>query len=195
MRPRVAGFLVVLTVLAASACTIVDPGGRFRSALATQPGVVDSREAAQLISAYRRQNGLGGVSVDPTLTRIAAEHSRRMAAANKMAHVLPGQGSFRAKLSSGGYFGGTAAENVAAGQKTLADVLEAWRRSPGHNRNLLMAGVTQIGIAVAVAPESRYKTFWTLILGSPRPAGAVVVMPGPGSLGVRTAVGASVEIN
>jgi uncharacterized protein YkwD len=118
-----------------------------------------------------------------------------MAAANKMAHILPGQGSFREKLRSGGYTAGTAAENVAAGQNTLADVLAAWRRSPGHNRNLLMAGVTSMGIAVAVAPESRYKTFWTLVLASPRPDGTIAVMPGPGPFLVPTATGASLEIN
>jgi uncharacterized protein YkwD len=194
MRPRVAGFLVVLIAVAVSACTGMDPGGRFRSALATQPGVVDAREAAALISAYRRQHGLGGVTVDPTLTRIAADHSRRMAAANRMAHVLPGQGSFQQKLKSGGFNGGAAGENVAAGQKSLADVLAAWQRSPGHNRNLLLRGATSIGIAVAVAPESRYKTFWTLILAAPRPPPPVARMPGPGPF-VQTAVGAAVEIN
>jgi hypothetical protein len=131
MRPRVARFLAVLAVAAVSACSIVDPGGMFRSSLSTQPGVVDTREAASLISAYRRQHGLGGVTVDPTLT--------------------------------------------------------------GHNRNLLLREATEIGIAVAVAPESRYKTFWTLILAAPQGGGAVAAMPGPGPL--LTAVGASADLN
>ncbi|MEX0697948.1 MAG: CAP domain-containing protein [Dongiaceae bacterium] len=195
MRPRVAGFLVILAAAALSACTGMDPGGLFRSSLSTQPGVVDSREAASLISAYRRQQGLGGVTVNPTLTRIAADHSRRMAAANRMAHVLPGQGSFRQKLNSGGYYGSTAGENVAAGQDSLAEVLAAWRRSPGHNRNLLLGGATEIGIAVAVAPESRYKTFWTLILGSPRQVGAIAVMPGSGPFVPAAVGGVSLEAN
>lgn len=172
MRRGISVFVAVLLGFAVSACTGIDPG-MFRSSQSAQPGTVDSREAASLISAYRRQHGLGGVSVDPTLTRIAANHSRRMAEANKMAHVLPGQGSFTQKLRSGGYNPGTAAENVAAGQKTLDDVLAAWKRSPGHNRNLLMSGITSIGIAVAVSPDSRYKTFWTLILATPRAAGVV----------------------
>ncbi len=177
MRLKILALLAALGV-AVSGCTGIDPG-LFKSPLATKPGVVDSREAASLISQYRRKNGLGGVSVDPTLTRIAAVHSKRMAAANKMAHVLPGEGSFRQRLSTGGFTGGTAAENVAAGQKDLATVLESWRRSPGHNRNLLMPGVTHMGIAVAVAPESRYKNFWTLVLGSPGGA-AVVTLPDAG---------------
>jgi uncharacterized protein YkwD len=180
MGRGVSVLVAVLLGFAVPACTGIDPG-MFRSGQAAKPGTVDSREAASLISAYRRQHGLGGVSVDPALTRIAANHSRRMAEANKMAHVLPGQGSFTQKLRSGGYNPGTAAENVAAGQKTLDDVLAAWKRSPGHNRNLLMSGVTSIGVAVAVSPDSRYKTFWTLILATPRHEG-VAQMPNAGPI-------------
>lgn len=190
MHLRLLAFLAAISV-ALAGCTGIDPGGMFKSPLATKPGVVDSREAASLISQYRRQHGLGGVSVDPALTRIAATHSQRMAAANKMAHVLPGEGSFRQRLSAGGFHGGTAAENVAAGQKNLATVLDSWRRSPGHNKNLLLPGVTHIGIAVAVAPESRYKNFWTLVLGSPGEprvvslpdAGPAVIAVGGGIVG------------
>lgn len=163
-----------------SACSLSDSTGSvFQSKLATQPGTVNAAEAASMISAYRRSQGLGPVTVDPTLTRIAAVHSERMAAANKMTHVLPGEGSFRARLDAGGFTGGSASENVAAGQDNLSEVLQAWRKSPGHNRNLLMADATHIGIAVSVAPDSRYKTFWTLVLGAPRQE-AIAVMPGPG---------------
>ena len=179
MRLRTMVFLAAIGAAVLSGCTGMDPGGLFKSPLATKPGVVDSREAASLISQYRRQHGQGGVSVDPALTRIAAVHSKRMATANKMAHVLPGEGSFRQRLSAGGFNGGAAAENVAAGQKNLTSVLESWRRSPGHNKNLLMPGVTHIGIAVAVAPDSRYKNFWTLVLGSPGEA-RVVTLPNAG---------------
>lgn len=194
MHRGILGFPTLVLCFALSACTLgLDTGSIFSSKLATQPGVVNAGEAASLISTYRRSRGLGGVSVDPTLMRVAATHSERMAASNKMAHVLPGEGSFRQRLTAGGFDGGAAAENVAAGQKTLGDVLEAWRRSPGHNRNLLMTGVTHIGIAVAVAPESRYKTFWTLVLGAPRPE-VIEVMPGPGPF-VSVGGGAGAEVD
>jgi uncharacterized protein YkwD len=194
MHRGILRFCALLSCLALAACTLgLDRGSVFSTRLATQPGTVNASEAASLISAYRRGRGLGGVTVDPTLTRIAAVHSERMAASNKMAHVLPGEGSFRQRLTAGGFNGGAAAENVAAGQDSLSEVLEAWRRSPGHNRNLLMTGVTHIGIAVAVAPESRYKTFWTLVLGAPRPV-ATVAIPGPGPY-VAVGGGAGAEVN
>ncbi|MEJ0098061.1 MAG: AMP-binding protein [Bauldia sp.] len=67
-----------------------------------------------------------------------------------------------------------AAENVGAGQPTLAAILEAWRKSPGHNANLLLPDVSKIGIALALAQGGRYKYYWSLVLGEryvPPPAG------------------------
>jgi uncharacterized protein YkwD len=181
---RVATALVALTVVAACS-TGADSGSLFRSPLSTQAGTVDAGEAAALISAYRKSRGLPPVTVDPTLTRIAAAHARRMASADKMAHVLPGEGSFQQRLAAGGFQASMAAENVAAGQKSLGDVLESWRKSPGHNANLLLPNVSKIGIALSIAPDSRYKTYWSLVLGEwfvPGPGGGIASAPGAGPL-------------
>jgi uncharacterized protein YkwD len=183
MRAKVLILIVLLAVAPLTACTSAaeSVGSIFKSALATKQGSVDAAEAAALISQYRRSRGLSGVTVDPTLTRIAAVHAQRMAAADKMAHVLPGEGSFQQRLKAGGFTAAMAAENVAAGQDSLAEVLEAWRKSPGHNANLLLPNVSKIGIALSVAEGSKYKTYWALVLGEwyvPRPG---VTMIGPGA--------------
>jgi uncharacterized protein YkwD len=127
--------------------------------------VADGEEAAAYISQYRASRGLPGVTVDPTLTQIAVLHARRMAAANRLAHVLPGQGSFAQRLSAGGFAARLAVENIAGGPRSVAEALALWRRSPPHDRNLLTAGVSKLGIGVATARNTRYKTYWTLILG------------------------------
>jgi uncharacterized protein YkwD len=187
-----------LAVLALAACSTSGAGpSPFQTALATAPGTVDSGEAAALISRYRASKGLGPVTVDPTLTAIAAEHARRMATANTMTHQLPGEPAFQRRLTDAGFIPQTAGENVAAGQKDLATVLEAWRKSPGHNANLLLPGATKIGIAVSVAPGSKYKEFWSLEIGEryvPPPGGAM--MGGPmGTMVFPSPTGATVEIN
>jgi uncharacterized protein YkwD len=196
MRPLL--LVSSLAVLALAACSTSGAGpSPFQTALATVPGTVDSGEAAALISRYRASKGLGPVTVDPTLTAIAAEHARRMAAANTMTHQLPGEPAFQRRLTDAGFIPQTAGENVAAGQKDLATVLEAWRKSPGHNANLLLPGATKIGIAVSVAPGSKYKEFWSLEIGEryvPPPGGAM--MGGPmGTMVFPSPTGATVEIN
>jgi uncharacterized protein YkwD len=158
---------VLMLAFGLASCASGGTGSLFQTPLATKPGVVNSAEAATLISQYRRSRGLSAVTVNATLTRIAADHARRMAATNRVDHVLPGEGSFDRRLLSGGYSFSVAAENIGAGQKSLAAALEAWKKSPHHNDNLLNPGVREIGIALVVAPDSKFKTYWSLVLAAP----------------------------
>ena len=176
MRPArfAVALLVSLAPLAACSTSSGTTGAVFQTALASKPGTVDASEAAKLISDYRASKGLPPVTVDATLMQIARLHSDRMAAADTMSHVLPGEGSFHDRLVAGNYDAGMAAENVAAGQPTLAEVLDAWRKSPSHDANMLEPHVIEIGIALSVADGGRYKYFWTLVLGQRRPSGAAL---------------------
>jgi uncharacterized protein YkwD len=131
----------------------------------TGPATVNSAEAAAKITEYRRSRGLPAVTVDARLTAIAASQVQAMARARQMSHSLGG--SFPSRLSRGGYDALIAAENLAAGPRNLDEVIASWRASKGHNANLLKAGVTQIGIAVAYAPNNKYGNYWALVLGTP----------------------------
>lgn len=136
-------------------------------AATSAPATVDPGSAAALISSYRKGRGLPAVSLDPKLMAIAASHARAMANANKMAHVLPGEGSFPKRLSAGGYDAAVAVENIAAGPKTLDQVFAAWKKSSGHNANMLKPGVTAMGIAVAHTANGRFNDYWALVLAAP----------------------------
>ena len=150
---------------------------------AARPGTVDAEAAARLISQYRVDHGLKPLKIDATLMKLAGEHAQRMASMDRMSHTLPGEGSFSQRIASGGFQASMAAENVAAGQKTLAQVFEAWRKSPGHNANMLLPDVSLMGIALAIQPGGRYHTYWSLELGERYmpPAGGPSAGPGPGT--------------
>jgi len=167
---RLAIGLTALFLIAGCATNL--GGGLFAGQLDTRPGAVDSRAAARMISAYRSERGLGAVTVNPTLTRIAADHATKMAATDTMAHVLPGEGSFKQRFTAGGYRASLVTENVGAGYQSLETAIQRWKDSPSHDRNLLHPRVTEIGIAVAHAPDSRYKSYWALVLADPQPARA-----------------------
>src|SRR6266516_1109059 len=64
------------------------PAGQpsFYQSLARAGAEVDASAAQSMISGYRRNNGLAPVTVDPTLTRLAYEQARLMAARNKLDH-------------------------------------------------------------------------------------------------------------
>jgi len=168
MRRTVFAAVAVLpTILLAGCVDTGTVGGIFSRPLATTAGVVDVQAAARLISDYRASHGLPPVTVDHQLTRIAADHARLMASSDRVAHVLPGEGSFPQRLAAGGFVAAAAAEDIGGGYKSLDAALAGWRQSPEHNANLLRAGVSSIGIAVFNAPSGKYKTYWSLVLAEP----------------------------
>jgi uncharacterized protein YkwD len=131
-----------------------------------EPGArLDAEAAASMISQYRQTNGLGRVTVDPALMKLAEARATLMASANKLdRHV---KAPLTERLKRAGYPAALAVENVSAGDYTLAEAFSGWRDSPPHRANMLTKGVTKLGIAASYAPNSKYKVFWTLILAKP----------------------------
>jgi len=155
-----------LALLSSTGCTsdAPVPAGEptFYNNLA-QGGQLDPAAAQSMISGYRANNGLGAVAIDPELMKLAEEHSRNMAARDKLDHDVGKPQRIR-----GGRFEAKAAvENVSAGYHTLAEAFSGWRDSPPHRANMLNRNVTRMGIAAIYTPRSKYKVFWTLILAAP----------------------------
>jgi uncharacterized protein YkwD len=130
-----------------------------------QGGQLDPAAAQSMITGYRANNGLGGVTIDPDLMKLAEEHSRTMAARDKLDHDV-GK-AFTQRIRGGRFDAKVAVENISAGYHTLAEAFSGWRDSPPHRANMLNKGVTRMGIAAIYSPKSKYKVFWTLILAAP----------------------------
>jgi len=119
-----------------------------------------AEDMAEMISQYRHAHGLSTVKTDPQLTAIAERQAKAMAASGIMDHDVAG--SFTARIS--GVRTGLAAENIAAGSKTWAQTFHMWQTSPGHNANLLLSKADIVGVAVAHNEQTRYKTFWAMVI-------------------------------
>ena len=133
--------------------------------MAEQGVQLDAATAASMISGYRANNGLGAVSIDPQLMKLAEAQAQAMASKDKLDHNVVR--SFNERLKTHGYRARTAAENIGAGYHTLAEAFSGWRDSPPHRANMLLEGATRMGIAAVYAPKSKYKVFWALILAAP----------------------------
>jgi uncharacterized protein YkwD len=160
---------LLLTLFVASCAGNIDTSTpAFYENLASPGATVNSQAAASMISDYRKGYGLGPVEIDPTLTRVAQDHARAMAKADKVTHDLGGKG-LKQRMQSASYLARSAAENVGAGYQTLAEAFSGWRDSPSHNKNMLMPSVTKMGIGTAYAPKSKYKVYWALVFAEPDP--------------------------
>jgi uncharacterized protein YkwD len=132
------------------------------------PIAVDASRTADLVSAYRVQNGLGAVSVDSRLMQAAAVQARAMGERDRIGHRVGG--SLPRRLAASGYDWGATAENLGAGYPSLDAAMQAWKASGEHRKNLLNPLVTEIGVAaVATPPGAKKRSYWALILAGPRP--------------------------
>jgi len=160
------GALLGAAVLAAcSSAKLPEGQPSFYRDLATSDAALDAAAAQSMISGYRANNGLGAVTIDPELMKLAADQARTMAARDKLDHDVGRP--FQARIQSSGFDAGVAVENIGAGYHTLAEAFSGWRDSPPHRANMLNNRVTKMGIAAAYAPQSKYKVFWSLILAAP----------------------------
>ena len=124
-------------------------------------------KARTLINAYRKEKGLKPLSLNSKLTIAAKDHSRDLAKWDRISHYGSDGSDPWDRVAKTGFSAKLAAENVGTGQTTLEEVMKGWKKSPGHNKNLLLKDATHMGIALVRDPKTEFKTFWTLVLGTP----------------------------
>lgn len=127
---------------------------------------VDGSVAGQvlaLVNDARSGAGCPAVRLDDRLNAAAAAHSADMAANDYFDHTSRDGRSFVDRVRAQGY-DAPRSENIAAGQRTAADVVAGWLDSPGHRRNILDCGSTEMG--VGRADGGSFGRYWTQVFGT-----------------------------
>lgn len=104
------------------------------------------KEVLDLTNAERQKAGLAPLQTDSNLMNSARQKSTDMATNRYFSHTSPTYGSPFDQMKANGVSYSAAAENIAQGQRTAAEVVKAWMESPGHRQNILTPGFTHIGI-------------------------------------------------
>lgn len=127
---------------------------------------LDQAKARDLINQYRADRGLKPLELNASLTAAAKAHARDLAKWDRISHYGSDGSNPWDRVKRTGYKARLAAENVGTGQITFKEVLRGWKESEGHNKNLLLGDAKHMGIALVQAPNTEFKSFWTLVLGS-----------------------------
>ena len=104
------------------------------------------KEVIRLVNEIRAKNGLGTLKEDWELSRVARYKSEDMKNNNYFSHTSPTYGSPFDMMKKFGISYRSAAENIAKGQKTPQEVVNAWINSSGHRANILNKNYTHIGV-------------------------------------------------
>ena len=128
---------------------------------------LDPDKARELINAYRKEKGLKPLKLNAELSEAAKAHSRDLAKWDRISHYGSDGSNPWDRVKRAGFKARLAAENVGTGQVDFNEVMRGWKESPGHNKNLLLGDATHMGIALVQDPRTEFKSFWTLVIGSP----------------------------
>jgi uncharacterized protein YkwD len=127
---------------------------------------LDAASAREQVNAYRKSKGLKPLTLNAELTKAAYAHAKDLAKWDRISHYGSDGSNPWDRVKRAGYNAKVAAENVGTGQTSFQEVLKGWQESPGHNRNLLMTDIDNMGIALVQEPKTEFKTFWVLSLGA-----------------------------
>ena len=95
------------------------------------------------------------------LERAAQGHADDMARRGYFSHTSPEGTELGARVAQTGYAACLWAENIAKGQRSVAEVMTAWMGSAGHRRNILKRDATEVGLARASG------NVWVMVLARP----------------------------
>jgi len=183
---RAAAWLPLALVLAVAGCTLPPPrpappppsaptaplpapesGGRSVEVNGYEQKVIEATNA------FRGSRGLAGLRPTVTLIRIAQGHARNMARqdrygdSDRNGHVLDGR-DMEFRIRAGGYAFARVAENVGYQlnrRDPVASMMQGWRESAGHRRNMLLEEITQIGVGAAQGRSGRW--YFVQLFGRP----------------------------
>lgn len=113
----------------------------------------------KLVNEERAKQNLKPLTLSSKLTDIATMKSKDMADKGYFDHTSPTYGTPFQMLQKYGVTYKSAGENIAAGQKTPEEVMNAWMNSSGHRANILNASYTEIG--VGYYQGGSYGVYWT----------------------------------
>lgn len=111
------------------------------------------------LNAYRKKKGARPLKSNQNLNRAAQWLSNDMQKKKYLSHSDSSGRSFDRRFRDCGYNGNNISENILKGANTAPKALKMWKKSSGHNQNMLNRDFTEVGIA-------KKGKYWTQTFGT-----------------------------
>ncbi len=123
-----------------------------------------AEEILQLVNTERAKAGLPALILSEQLTGVANLKAQDMADNHYFDHTSPTYGTPFEMMRTYGISYRSAGENIAAGQRTPEEVMNAWMNSSGHKANILNESYTTLGVGIATGGD--YGIYWVQMFTS-----------------------------
>lgn len=146
----------------------------FLFASSTSPSSASSWQQQMLdsVNSLRAEKSLPALQLCKPLTTAAQRYALVMATQDFLAHTGKDGSTFGQRIQKAGYdwanskTGSSVAENIAAGQNSVKEVMKGWRNSQGHYKNIIQPRFTHVGFGMSINPKSAYKKYWVQNFGA-----------------------------
>jgi hypothetical protein len=107
-------------------------------------------DVLRIMNEERAKNGLSALTADPVLMDYAMQRAAEVYVF--FSHTRP-NGTECFSIFSSDYSYGLKGENIAIGQDSAAEVMDAWMNSEGHRANILNSEFSSVGIGCFYQPD------------------------------------------
>ena len=122
-------------------------------------------EALKAVNGERAQAGLRPLKFSRSLDKAAQGHACDNASRHEISHVSSDGSKLQHRLKRAGYRYRSAAENTGRGFRSGSSAVQWWMNSPKHKSNILMRGVKEVGLGIALSDAPDNKLHWILVMG------------------------------
>ncbi|MCX7593286.1 MAG: CAP domain-containing protein [Fischerella sp.] len=117
------------------------------------------KQVLELTNQERAKAGLQPLKGNAELDYAADKYAEEMSERGILSHTGPDGSLPWDRAKAVGYEAQTMGENIAAGQETPEQVVQAWMNSPGHRANILNPDFTELGVGF-------HNNYWGQLFGS-----------------------------
>lgn len=114
-----------------------------------------AQEIIDLTNQYRQANKLPLLKVNATLMKAAQERVNDLAKTANWSHQTTGLNYYQL-MDKSGYKRQYAGENLAKGFNTATAAMDALKKSPTHNANLIKSNYQDTGVAISKGADGKY---------------------------------------
>jgi uncharacterized protein YkwD len=161
--------LALLTVAAgattASAAGVRTSADTVRSAASGSLAPGWRGDMLRRVNALRSDAGVTPLQPCPSLRRAAQGYAGLMASTGAFGHMGPDGTAPWDRMRAQGFQWRVAGENIAAGQRSVDEVMRAWMASPEHHAQLLDPRMHRVGFGFATDGSSG-RTYWVQDFGA-----------------------------
>lgn len=126
--------------------TNMQVGGVIRLKSTSAPVSSFEEEVVRLVNQERAKQGLSPLTHRADVKNVAEKKAMDLINSNYFSHTSPNYGSPFDMLKSFGISYRSAGENIAKGQRSPQEVMNAWMNSSGHRANILNRNYNGIGV-------------------------------------------------